>query len=272
MLHIARLEGCRDCFIKLQNRLLQFTVSHFMDSRVAATVSEILFEMLKSELVPSNLESRDDHQQSPPTRANSSLAAPSPIRVTRDDDTSQLSAATADAAVSDGALGKNGVIERAADSLGSDDNRQSLYATMNGVGEEGHSDDGIPVQRGKQSRKRKNHPDSPEHHHLNNGVSDNGNHIDLTSVKKHAQMTSEEVKEKLRNNLIHKQEEVNKNALAHSPYENDHQTPNGVLVHSPTDAPRMNGASTKKTPTTAANKSSHTSHEGMEHPICAGEN
>uniref|UniRef100_A0A915NEA8 SWI/SNF-like complex subunit BAF250 C-terminal domain-containing protein n=1 Tax=Meloidogyne floridensis TaxID=298350 RepID=A0A915NEA8_9BILA len=65
MTHIVRHEQCRQHFQRLQHRLLQFTVSHFvrffillgvgntkflrMDSRVAAMVSDILYEMQKGE-------------------------------------------------------------------------------------------------------------------------------------------------------------------------------------------------------------------------------
>ncbi|CAK5075556.1 unnamed protein product [Meloidogyne enterolobii] len=49
MTHIVRHEQCRKHFQRLQHRLLQFTVSHFMDSRVAAMVSDILYEMQKGE-------------------------------------------------------------------------------------------------------------------------------------------------------------------------------------------------------------------------------
>uniref|UniRef100_A0A914I9K1 ARID domain-containing protein n=1 Tax=Globodera rostochiensis TaxID=31243 RepID=A0A914I9K1_GLORO len=45
MVQIAKHEQCREHFRRLQHRLLQFTVSHFMDLRVAAMVANILFEI-----------------------------------------------------------------------------------------------------------------------------------------------------------------------------------------------------------------------------------
>ncbi|KAL3111348.1 hypothetical protein niasHT_019578 [Heterodera trifolii] len=52
MVQIAKHEQCRRHFRRLQHRLLQFTVSHFMDLRVAAMVANILFEIQRGDSVP----------------------------------------------------------------------------------------------------------------------------------------------------------------------------------------------------------------------------
>jgi hypothetical protein len=48
LLSLARHAPCRHVFAKYQHRLLQFTVSHFMDTRVAVMVAEILYELQRS--------------------------------------------------------------------------------------------------------------------------------------------------------------------------------------------------------------------------------
>lgn len=88
MTHIVRHQQCQKHFQRLQHRLLQFTVSHFMDSRVAAMVADILYEMQKgnggggdtnieeqlnlstTKRTEKNLEGMEQQQKSSPTLLN----------------------------------------------------------------------------------------------------------------------------------------------------------------------------------------------------------
>jgi hypothetical protein len=94
MVHISRHDNCRRHFIKLQNRLLQFTVSHFMDSRVAAMIADILFEMQRSE--NNVLENKSENDIGTAQKESS----PFPIRINSaasslvDDEASRLSTTT----------------------------------------------------------------------------------------------------------------------------------------------------------------------------------
>lgn len=55
LLYMAKLPACHHKFNRYQQRLLHFTMSHLMDSRVAATIAETLYELQKGgELVISN--------------------------------------------------------------------------------------------------------------------------------------------------------------------------------------------------------------------------
>lgn len=52
LLFMAKLPACHPKFNRFQQRLLHFTMSHLMDSRVAATVAEALYELQKGGDVP----------------------------------------------------------------------------------------------------------------------------------------------------------------------------------------------------------------------------
>lgn len=69
MQHLSKVPACRRYFIKHQLRLLQFTMSQLMDSRVGATVADILFEVAKGEKELLQLEKeaqkqKEEHERS----------------------------------------------------------------------------------------------------------------------------------------------------------------------------------------------------------------
>lgn len=59
LLYMARVSGNRSRFVRHQPRLLQFTMSQLMDSRVASTIADVLYELQKSPVTTQPTSSND---------------------------------------------------------------------------------------------------------------------------------------------------------------------------------------------------------------------
>jgi len=217
MLHMARHEACRSRFSKLQNRLLQFTVSHFMDSRVAAMVADILYELLALQQPSSSSRSNAESQQ----------GSSSPI-VDADEQIRSSS-------VMDSSFQPNNATKFMSETEGT---APSSLLPVNGV-HYGDLNGGSHMQHAK-SRKRRATPEIPVHPNGNGNSYSEENDSEQKCSRK-LLTTSEAVKEKLRNNILKHEEEAARHELDSDMPPHDLKRPKHE--HSLLNGARINGTS-----------------------------
>ncbi|KAI1717825.1 SWI/SNF-like complex subunit domain-containing protein [Ditylenchus destructor] len=214
MVHIARHERCRKYFVKLQNRLLQFTVSHFMDSRVAAMVAEILYEMQRSENNTQKPETDCERHEEKP-HIHSPMRVDSAASSLQDDEMSRMSA-------SGGPATTGLMLPRILDDLSNTNETQpmaSSVAHLNGTSSLHHTLDSNSYLQVDTERTRKRSGDgsyrrnsadlSNQNHHYSSGdecLKPLTSQLSPSSGRK-LLTTSDAVKEKIRNNIYQKHEE-----------------------------------------------------------------
>jgi hypothetical protein len=77
LLFMAKLPATHPKFGRFQQRLLHFTMSHLMDSRVAATVAETLYELQKAGDTAPSTKANGENSVSNPAKSSTTDVSPS---------------------------------------------------------------------------------------------------------------------------------------------------------------------------------------------------
>lgn len=94
LLAMTKIPACHERFYRHQLRLLNFTMSHLMDSRVGSTIAEALYEIQKDSpkiVADSSLNGNEVPPQSATTNPSESLIADDTLSSNVDDDTTSIS-------------------------------------------------------------------------------------------------------------------------------------------------------------------------------------